>query len=340
MTSRQISPASQMGDLLRGYRTTQMLHVMAKLGVADQLINGPRTAGDLAALVGANTQALYRLLRALSSLGFLEEDGDGRFALTELGSNLRSDVADSFRNAFIMHGECWWWEAWGGLFDAVRTGRTAFNDIHQQGLFSFLRDDAEAANLFNACMRQMTAQEAAAIVSAFDFFSSRQIVDVGGGHGALARAILAKCPNVPMLLFDMPEVIETARANLEVLGIADQCELVGGDFFACVPGGGDTYTLKDILHDWDDDRATIILRNIRQAMRAGARLLVIERIIPPGNAPSAGKLVDITMLVLTGGKERTEGEYRTLLRAADFAVQEIVVASGETSIIVAAPCLD
>jgi hypothetical protein len=337
MSLSTTNSASRISDLLRGYRTTQILHVMAKLGIADQLINGPRTAAELGTLVNADPHALYRLLRALGSLGFLEEDGDGRFALTELGSNLRSDVPDSFRNGAIMHGERWWWEAWGGLFDAVRTGRTAFDDVHKRGLFNFLRDDAAAAALFNACMRQMTTQEGEAIASAFDFSSSHRIVDVGGGHGALARAILARYPHAAMLLFDTPEVIGTARANLELLGNGGQCELVAGDFFVSVPGGGDTYILKDILHDWDDAQAGIILQNLRQAMPETARLLVIERIIPPGNAPSPGKLVDITMLVMTGGKERTVSEYRTLLTAAGFAVQEVIVASGETSIIVALP---
>jgi hypothetical protein len=324
--------------MLRGYRMTQMLHVIAKLGIADHLIDGPRTAEELAGLVGADIHALYRLIRALASLGLFEEDSDGRFALTEAGTNLRSDVPDSSRNAAVMYGEPWWWQAWGGLFDAVRTGKTAFHEAHKTDLFGFLRTDAHASSLFNACMQQMTTHEGAAIASAFDFSSTRKLIDVGGGHGALAAAVLATNPHVAMLLFDTPEVIGSARANLVALGIEHQCELAPGDFFTSVPAGGDTYTVKDILHDWNDERAGIILRNIRLAMSRTARLLVIERVIPVGNSPSPGKLVDISMLVLTGGKERTEREYRTLLTAAGFAVREIIVASGETSIIVAEPC--
>jgi len=327
-----------IGDMLRGYRATQMLHVIAKLGIADHLTKKIRTAAELAMLVGADSQALYRLLRAVASMGILEEDLEGRFALTELGATLRSDVPDSSRNSAVMYGERWWWDAWGGLFDAVHNGKTAFDQAHGMDLFSFLSADAHAANLFNSSMQQMTGQEGEAIVSAFNFSSTRKLIDVGGGHGALAAAVLRRNQHVAVLLFDTPEVIGSAGTNLSALGIAHQCELVPGDFFISVPSGGDIYTLKDILHDWNDSRAGTILHNVRQAMSMTARLLIIERIITIGNSPSPAKLVDISMLVLTGGQERTEREYRTLLTKAGFSVQEIIAASGETSIIVAKPC--
>jgi len=327
-----------IGEMLRGYRATQMLHVVAKLGIADQLTKKTRTADELAILVGADSQALYRLLRAVASIGILEEDLEGRFSLTELGATLRSDVPDSSRNAAIMYGERWWWDAWGGLFDAVRDGKTAFDHAHGMDLFSFLSADPHAANVFNSSMQQMTAQEGVAIVSAFDFSSVRKLIDVGGGHGALAAAVLSRNPHVAVLLFDTPEVIGSAETNLASLGVAHQCELVSGDFFISVPSGGDIYSLKDILHDWDDNRAATILHNIRQAVSMTARLLVIERIMTTGNSPSPAKLVDISMLVLTGGRERTEREYRTLLTGAGFSVEQIIAASGETSIIVAKPC--
>lgn len=323
--------------LLSGYRLTQLVHVVAKLGVPDQLALRPHAVEELALAVGANADALHRVLRALDSLGIFSQAADGKFSLTEEGQRLRSDVADSMHMPAITYGEAWWWQAWGGLYDAVRSGGTAFDTVHGVDLFSYLSRDPQAAGLFDGIMHGMTTQVAAAVAALYDFSATRRLLDIGGGQGALAAAILRENPQMSAVLFDRPSVIERADKRLQELGIADRCELVAGDFFVSVPGGADTVTLKDIIHDWDDERARAILGNIRLAMVKTARLLVIERLIPPGNAPSYGKLVDVTMLVLTGGRERTEEEYRALLASAGFATRRVVSVSGETSVIEAEP---
>jgi O-methyltransferase domain/Dimerisation domain len=338
MSTSHTSPNSQIvEEMLRGYRTTQMLHVIAKLGVADHLAAGSCTAAELAQLVGANADALYRLLRALAALGIFTERSDGQFDLTEAGASLRSDIPGSIRKAAILYGESWWWNAWGGLFETVRTGQTAFNRVHAIDLFDYLRTHFPAAELFNDCMHLMTSEQGTDIVSAIDFSSTRKLIDVGGGHAALTALILAANPNIHVILFDSPEVIATVRTKFEALGIPDQCELVAGDFFHSVPLGGDTYVLKDILHDWDDQRATDILRNVNRAMNGSGQLLVIERTIPAGNSFSPGKLVDISMLVLTGGRERTETEYRSLLSSAGFSVKSVVMLQTKMMVMAAEP---
>ncbi len=323
--------------LLSGYRLTQLMHVVAKLGVPDQLARRPQTVEELALAVGANADALHRVVRALDSVGIFDQAADGKVSLTEEGQRLRSDVADSMHVAAITYGEGWWWQAWGGLYDAVRTGGTAFDKVHGIDLFAYLAREPQAASLFDGIMHGMTTRVAAAVARLCDFSASRRLLDIGGGQGALAAAILRENPQMSAVLFDRPTVIERADKRLQELGIADRCELVGGDFFVSVPGGADTVTLKDIIHDWDDERSRAILSNIRRAMDKTARLLVIERLIPPGNAPSYGKLVDVTMLVLTGGRERTEDEYRALLASSGFTTRRVVPVSGETSVIEAEP---
>ncbi|MFN8547113.1 MAG: methyltransferase [Candidatus Eisenbacteria bacterium] len=223
------------------------------------------------------------------------------------------------------------------MLHSVQTGETAFDSIHGMGLFDYLRQSPEATEIFHANMTAMTVQEAQAVVAAYDFSNTRVLVDVGGGHRALANAILRAHPQLHALVFDQPSVIEGTRIRLESAGVLDRCAVRGGSFFDSVPAGGDTYTLKDILHDWDDDASLAILRNCRRSMSSSARLLVIERVIPVGNDPMIGKLIDIGMLVLTGGQERTEAEYRALLEAAGFRQSAIVAAGEGTSVVETIP---
>ncbi len=329
------SPAARLYQMLN-YDLTQMIYVVVKLGVPDLLANGPRPADELASSVGVHARSLYRLLRAMASLELFAEDSAGRFSLTPLSELLRSGIPGSLRPFALAYGEPWWWSAWGSLLYSVQTGRTAFDHVQGSGLFEFLAQDAQAARIFNANMTAMTSEEAQAVVAAYDFSTTRFLVDVGGGQGALTAAVLHAHPQVRAIIFDLPSVVEEAAHRLESAGIIDRCEVVGGNFFERIPGGGDVYTLKDILHDWDDPQAENILHTCRAAMDRSARLLVIERIIRPGKDALAGKLTDISMLVFTGGKERTEGEYRTLLTSAGFHVKGII-STGEADIIEAAP---
>jgi predicted O-methyltransferase YrrM len=316
---------------------TQLIHVAATLGVADFLRGGPKSCHELAAALGVDPEALYRVLRALASLGIFEETNPRRFALTAMAELLRSDVPGSLRGSAMLYGERWWWQACGELLHSVRTGQPAFDHIHGKTLFAYLNDAVEAAATFNDHQTGMTQQDAAAVVSAYDFREYARVVDVGGGHGALTAAILRACPSTTAVLFDQPAVIEGAKQRLRAEGVADRCTCIAGDFFESVPEGGDAYVLKDIVHDWDDDRAMTILRNCRRVMthaRPGTtRVLVIEKVIPPGNASFPGKLTDITMLLVARGRERTAKEYEALLTEAGLALTRIVPTSSPASVI-------
>ncbi len=329
------SPAARLFQMLN-YDLTQMIYVVVKLGVPDLLADGPRPADEIASSVGVHVRSLYRLLRALASLDLFVEDSSGRFSLTPLSELLRSGIPGSLRPFALAYGEPWWWSAWGSLLYSVQTGRTAFEHVQGRSLFEFLAHDAEAAQIFNANMTAMTSEESQAVVTAYDFSRMRLLVDVGGGQGALAAAVLQNNPEARAIIFDLPSVVEQARKRLVLSGMVERYEVVGGNFFEQVPAGGDVYTLKDILHDWDDPQAVNILQACHAAMGRSARLLVIERIIRPGKDGVAGKLTDISMLVFTGGKERTEGEYRALLDSAGFLVKGIV-STGGTDIIEAVP---
>ena len=320
---------------------TQLIHVAATLGVADLLCDGPKNSRELAASLMVDSEALYRALRALASIGIFEETDPGWFALTTQAQPLRTDVPGSLRASAMLYGESWWWRACGDLLHSVRTGQPAFDHVHDESLFAYLRHTADAAAIFNAHQTNMTRQDAAAVVNAYGFNGCTRAVDVGGGHGTLTAAILNCCPWTTAVLFDQAAVIEGAPQRLRVEGVTDRCTCVAGDFFESVPTGGDVYVLKDIVHDWEDDRATAILRNCRRAIAHASglatKLLVVEKVIPPGNAPFPGKLTDITMLLITGGRERTAKEYEALLNEAGFAVTRIVPTSSPASVIEAVP---
>jgi predicted O-methyltransferase YrrM len=335
------SPTTTLSQLLRGSLVTQLIYVAATLGIADLLKTGARSTTELATMVGAAPQALYRVLRALASLGIFAETEPGWFTLTPLAEPLQSDVPGSLRGSAMVYGDRWFWQPCGELLHSVRTGQVAFEYVHNQALFAYLDQAGDAAASFNTHQTNMTRLDVAAILTAYEFAGFTTVVDVGGGHGALTAAIAHACPRTTIILFDQPAVAAGARLRLQVEGVAERCSVIAGDFFASVPAGGDAYVLKDIIHDWDEERALTILRNCHQAMaqHAGrsARLLVVEKVIPPGNAPFAGKLTDITMLLITGGRERTAAEYQALLEQAGFTLTKIVPTPSPASVIEAVP---
>jgi len=330
------SPATRLRNLL-SYNTTQMLYVVAKLGIADLLADGARTADDLATTVGAHPRSLYRLLRALTHVGVFAEDDEQKFRLTPMAELLRAGAPGSMRAFALSYGERWWWAPWGRLLETVQTGTTAFEQEMGQGLFDYLQQHPDAAEIFNANMTTMTERELPELVTTYDFGGAGVLVDVGGGHGALVSAVLQQGRRARAVLFDQPAVVDGARAGLVAAGIADRCTLVAGDFFDSVPAGGDTYTLKDIIHDWDDARAIAILRNCKRAMSGTGKLLVIERVLPADGEPAVGKMIDITMMVQTGGMERTEAEYRALLESSGFALRQVVFTHSSASVLEAVP---
>jgi len=223
--------------------------------------------------------------------------------------------------------------SWGELLYSVQTGKPAFEKLFGAGVFDFLSRDPEKARIFDEAMVGVHGRETAAMLDVYDFSVVRVLDDLGGGNGSLLMVVLKKYPGLRGILFDLPGVAERARATLAAAGLSGRCEVAGGNFFDTVAGGADAYLLRHIIHDWDDERAIRILKNVHRAMGDGGRLLVVESVIPPGNAPSFGKLLDLTMLVIPGGKERTEKEYRELFTAAGFRLTRIVPTAAEVCVI-------
>ena len=329
--------AAALRQLIMGSRVTQLIYVAAKLGLADHLEQGPRTPDALAQAVGAQPEALYRLLRALASIGLFAETEDGAFRLTPLAELLLTNPAGSVRGLAILYGEEWLWQAYGHMLYSVQTGRSAFEHIHGESLYDYLGHHPAAEAKFQAAMSGYSAQEAAAVLAAYDFSGLGTVVDVGGGHGTLVAALLEANPQLAGVVFDVASVVAAAQRRLADAGLAARATCVAGDFFAALPSGGDAYLLKSVLHNWDDAAAARILRRCRQAMSRRARLLVIERVIPSGNAPSEAKLFDINMLVTVGGQERTEREYRALFQASGFDLTQIIPTYSPLSLIEGVP---
>ena len=333
----EMSPTMELLQMVTGYRISQTIYVAAKLGIADALKDGPKSCDALARSTGTHTQSLCRLMCALASVGVFAEVEKGFFALTPLAVPLQTDAPDSVRSVAITFGEEWFWRPWGKLLHSIRTGENAFEHVFGTGIFEYFTQNAEASAIFNQCMTELTRRNAAAILTAYDFSRITKLVDVGGGNGTLIASILKENPQMHGLLFDLPPVIERAKRSMEMEDIADRCEFIGGDFFESVPAGADAYILKWIIHDFEDDQAVTILKNCRRGMAKDGRLLLVERILLPGNAPDPGKLSDITMMVLPGGRERTEAEFRELFDAAGFRLTRIIPTELENSIIEGQP---
>jgi hypothetical protein len=321
--------------MINGYWTTFSIAAAAKLGVADRLAAGPAAIDDLARSCEAHPESLYRLLRALASVGIFREEEGRRFANTPLSEALRSDVPGSMRGlaqmTLMLH-----LRAWPEVEHAVRTGETAFSKVFGAELFDYLGTHSEAARVFDSAFSGYTAMVSNAVAAAYDFSRFTRVVDVGGGGGALLAAVLARVPGARGVTFDLPHVAARARETLQKAGVADRGETVGGDFFQAVPEGGDAYLLKMILHDWDDARAIAILANVRKAIRPGGSLLVVEVVVDGPNEGAPAKLLDVNMLVMTGGRERTRAEYAELFRAAGFELVG-VAAAGPTNVIEGRP---
>jgi hypothetical protein len=301
-----------------------LLYVAARLGVADLLAQGSRTGAEVAAAVGAGPDLLTRVLRGLVLEEVLAEEDGGRFALTELGQCLRTDAPGSMRGSVLARGEVYY-QAAAGTLAAVRRGGTAFEHVHGDRFFDHLRRHPEQEAAFQASMAGRSEQEAGDVVAAYDFGGIGRLVDVGGGHGILLGAILRSAPDLHAVLVDQPAVVAEARRRLVAEGVADRCQLVGGDFFAEVPAGADAYLLSRVLHDWSDDDARQVLATCRAAMGPGSRLLVVEAILPERAADQPAVIqMDLYMLILLGARERTELQFRHLLADAGFEVRRVV----------------
>jgi hypothetical protein len=304
-----------MLGLLSGYWFSATLHAAARLGFADLVADGPRTSAELARATGSHEPSLRRLLSALASANIFTETEPGVFANSPMSETLK-DAPGSLRSLAILGGNPAHWAAWGELLQGVRTGETPFERAHGEKFFDFLdRFDAEGGHYEEAW--SALGDVDAAIADVYDFSRFARIVDVGGGRGGLLRQALATAPEATGVLFDTPAVV----ADRPPVG---RMESVGGDFFDSVPSRGDLYVLKFVLHDWPDDAASRILRNCARAMDDEARLLIVELLLPDGTEPSYARIDDLNMLVLTGGRARTLGEYRELLESTGFELDRVI----------------
>jgi hypothetical protein len=309
-----------------GLILSRCVSAAAELGVADHLAEGSRSIEDLARLCDCNEDALYRFLRALAGHGIFEELEGRRFQQSRLSECLRSDVPMSLRGWAHYAGVEWYWQLWGSLVGTLRNGKTVHENLHQRRFFEWYEDHPAYAQVFDEAMSSFSGVANPAIVAGYDFAALDTLVDVGGGQGSLLGSILRSCPRLRGTLFDQPQVIEKARRSSD-LGdpeVAGRCEFIGGSLFEELPPGRAAYLFKWILHDWNDEEVRHILHNCRRAMGGrGQRLLVVEMLIESGNRPSPAKLLDIAMLALTGGRERTVEEFRALFEETGFALKDV-----------------
>ena len=325
-----------MLQIISGFWISRAVYVIAKLGIPDLLKSGPKTAEELAAATRTHAPSLYRVLRALASVGVLESH-DRQFAQTPLSETLGTDAPGSLRWFTVSELGQEHYPAWGNLMQSVRTGEIAFDHFFGVDVWGYFQRNPEDAAVFNDSMTAVTAAANQEIMTKYDFSGFKKVVDVGGGHGGLITSILKNNSHVRGVLFDAPQVIEGARPKIEAAGLADRCETVSGDFFKSVPAGGDAYVMKWIIHDWDDQKAVTILRNCRNEMQPNGKLILVDCVVPETNEPHFSKFIDLNMLVMTGGKERTEEEFEELLADAGFKLLRVIPTDVPTSIVEAEP---
>ena len=320
-----------LNRMLVGNWAAQAIYAAAGLRIADLLGDGPRPVAGLAADTGTHADALHRLFRALASVGIFVEDGDGRFQLTPLALHLQSDGPDSQRALAIMMG-AEFYQTFGNLLSSVRTGEAVVERTFGKPFFQYLTERPERAEIFDAAMTGVHGPETEHVASARDLSPFQMLTDVGSGNGTQLAAILQRNPTLRGTLFDLPPVVARAQDLFSRSGLSDRCRLLGGDFFSSVPAGADAYILRHVIHDWDDDQAALILNNCRDAMGPEGKVLVVETVIPTGNEPCFGKWLDLMMLV-AGGRERTEEQYRRLFSLAGLRLNRVVPTSDEVRIL-------
>jgi SAM-dependent methyltransferase len=335
-------PGLVLYQMAIGHYLSRALHLGAKLRLADLLKDGPRTFRALAEATQTHAPSLNRVMRLLTSAGIFEERDGGEFMLTPLGDLLRSDVPGSMRPLVILFAGIGLQDSWKDLEYCVRTGEPAFRRTNPDGdPFTLIEEDPEMASVFDEAMATFAPQTAAAVAAAYDFSVFQTVADIGGGNGSLLIGILKTNPSLRGIVFDLPHVVERARAHVAAAGLAERCELVAGSFFDGVPSGADAYLLKHVIHDWNDDRATTILKKCRVALRPAGKLLIIEGVYPeridqsPMSRSAAAN--DVNMLVATGGRQRSEAEFRELLAAAGFRLTRVVATQDHVRVIEGVP---
>jgi len=329
----EVAASQLVFQLATGYIASSALYVAVKLRIADSLADGPRSVSDLAAAAGANEDAVYRVLRTLSSLGVFEEVGPGTFANSLASTTMRSSVPGSTHPMTLWMADPFHFRVYADLMHSVQTGQPAAEKTVGMPVFEYFQRHQDLSEVFNDAMTAFSAFVIPAALEAYDFTGIRLLVDVAGGHGQVLTSILQKHPQMRGVLFDLEHVIAGAIPRLEQAGVSDRCTTATGDFFKAVPEGGDAYIMKHIIHDWDDERALKILANIKKAMQPGGRIILLDSVLASSNEPDFGKLIDLEMLVMPGGRERTADEFRALFHRAGLTVTKIVPTKSPLSLI-------
>lgn len=328
-----VPPHAQLIQMGTGGAVANVVHIAAKLGLADKLADGPKSAVELAGPSALHAPSLHRLMRTMASLGLLTEGERLRFSLTKLGEALRSDAPGSARSTLLMTGSSWVGSGFANLLHCLQTGRTGFEKAQGMPFFDYLAQHPEDASVFSEAMVGLHGAEPPAVAAAYDFSMFETVVDIGGASGNMLAVILGRYPEPRGVLFDRPHVVVDAEKLFKANGVAGRVTVEAGDFFLSVPSGGDAYVLSHILHDWNDEQCLTILGRCRKAMKPDGRLLIVEMVLPPGDAPHPGKILDMVMLALIGGQERTETEYASLLHKAGFRLSRVVATQSPVSVV-------
>jgi hypothetical protein len=341
MSSPVSSPQPHPSDILMqigfGFAASAALNVVARLGIADLLAKGPQSTKELAKAVQVKEDFLYRVMRTLASLGVFKEVSLRQFALTPISEELKTDQPGSMRDAICFLADPWHFKMYQHLLEVMKTGKTGSEVDSGENCWAALAKDKEEDVRFNAAMTSLSARMMPAILEAYDFSYINTLVDVAGGHGFVLTSILKKHPKMQGIVMDQAHVVAGAKQRIKQLELEKRANAEAGDFFKAVPKGGDAYIMKHIIHDWDDEKSIAILKNIHVAL-AGVdkgQVILLEGVVPPGNDPHPSKFMDIEMMVLPGGLERTEAEFRTLFNKAGFELKQIVPTKSPLSVIVA-----
>lgn len=326
-----------MWDFHGGLRMGFMLSAIAEIGVADQLVDGPLSVEDLAERTGSSADSLYRVLRAMASKGVFTEISRRTFGLTPLAEILRSDSPNSMRDVFRLQGKEFMRNAYAEIGYSIRTGQPAFDHVNGEELFAYLARRPEMNELFSGAMGNAAGQTQQTAIEAYDLTGVRKLVDIGGAHGHLLASLLTRYPEMEGVVFDQPHVVPGAEQVLDEAGVLDRAELVGGSYLESVPAGGDVYTVSHVLHQLSDSEAITVLTNIRRVMAPTGRVLVIDPLIPEGDAPHPGKFMDITMMALSQGRDRTEMEFIEVFEKSGLRLAETIGLASPSSVVVAVP---
>ena len=324
-TTQPQKPPAHVGvmQLLSASYIAGAVSCLAQMGIPDLVEAGPKSAKELASQIGADPEALHRLMRATASVGVLSEGPDGKFSETPMSAVLRSNGKPSLRAVAMMGGREWHGRGWSRLEYCVRTGKQALEQIYGAPIFEYFKQHPDEGQIFNDAMTSISAGDSPAVVDAYSFEGIHSIVDVGGGHGLLLATIMARNPQMKGTLYDEPHVIEGAK-NGPLKPVMERCTLAFGDMFSSVPAGADAYIMKHIIHDWPDELCVKILKSCRKGVNPGGKLLVVDDVIQPGNDFYAGKFLDLQMLIFPGGKERTEKQFRELFAAGGWKLSRVV----------------